>query len=274
MQVQIFDVAHGFCAYVIADNGNTMLIDCGRNEETQFEPGDYLVTHSCISIERFFVSNYDEDHLSGLPRLRALRHRIPIQILNRNSTITPDQLRTLKLESGPLGPGMTALLEMLRIYVAAVNTPPSYAGLEYEAFYNPYPTFTDTNNLSQVVFLHYPTVSIVFPGDLEKAGWRALMENVRFREHLSRVNIFVASHHGRESGYTEEVFEVCSPDIVVVSDEAKQYDTQETNYSVHAKGIRWSTGEVRKVLTTRSDGMIMVTAETGQRYPYQIRTTR
>jgi beta-lactamase superfamily II metal-dependent hydrolase len=274
MQLQIFDVAHGFCAYVVADNGNTMLIDCGRNEQTGFEPGQYLASHSCTAIERFFVLNYDEDHLSGLPNLLALSQRVPIRILNRNPTISPDQLRTLKLESGLLGSGITALLEMLQTYTAPVTVPPYYVGLEYEVFYNSYPRFRDTNNLSQVVFLHFPGLSIVFPGDLEKAGWRALLSSSRFQENLRKINIFVASHHGRDSGYAPEVFQVCSPDIIVISDEAVRYETQETAYSNHSKGIRWSTGGVRKVLTTRQDGMIVVTSGTGQPYRYHIQTSR
>src|SRR5437879_6082142 len=124
MDIRIFDVAHGFCAYVVADNGNTMLIDCGHNDETGFYPADYLLARKCSGIERFFPLNYDEDHLSGLPRLREVKNRIPIQILHRNSSISPDQLRAIKRRGGPLGPGVAALLEMLEEYTAAVMLPP------------------------------------------------------------------------------------------------------------------------------------------------------
>lgn len=265
MKIQIFDVAHGFCAYVVGDNGNTMLIDCGHNNETEFYPGLYLSTHGCTAIQRFFTLNYDEDHLSGLPALRTL---IPIHILHRNMSITPDELRNLKLQAGPLGAGITALLEMMDSFSTGPITPfPAYPSLEFQLFWNVYPVFTDTNNLSLVLFLHYPGLSIVFPGDMEKAGWRNLLQRADFRNHLARVNVFVASHHGRESGYEDQVFNFCNPEIVIISDESKQYDTQETNYAKHASGISWNSGgtsSIRKVLTTRNDGMITLTAEVGK----------
>ncbi len=69
MEIRIFDVAHGFCAYVIADNNNVMLIDCGYNEGTGFRPSDYLVRDSCTGIKLLIVSNFDEDHVSDLPNV-------------------------------------------------------------------------------------------------------------------------------------------------------------------------------------------------------------
>ena len=56
MQIQIFNVAHGFCAYVVADTQNVMLIDCGHNNQTGFYPSDYLLAHGCTGIERLFHS--------------------------------------------------------------------------------------------------------------------------------------------------------------------------------------------------------------------------
>ena len=39
---RIFDVTHGFCAYIVADGGDALLIDCGYNTENGFHPSDYL----------------------------------------------------------------------------------------------------------------------------------------------------------------------------------------------------------------------------------------
>jgi beta-lactamase superfamily II metal-dependent hydrolase len=266
MQIQIFNVARGFCAYVIADTTNTMLIDCGHNETTGFLPANHLAAGNCTGIERFFVLNYDEDHLSGLPRLRELSSRIPISILNRNPSLSADQLRTLKAAGGPLGPGIRSLLAMITTYTGEVSAPPDFGQLSYSLYWNHYPDFTDTNNLSLVLFLHYPGLSIVFPGDLEKAGWLKLLRNEAFRNELAKVNIFVASHHGRESGYALEVFEYCRPSVVVISDEEMKYETQEHSYDQHAKGITWNQTDRRKVLTTRKDGMLTITNRTGGFY--------
>lgn len=191
-----------------------------------------------------------------------MQNVVPIRILHKNSSITDWQLRRLKEESGGIGPGVESLLAMSGNYNQIVTSPPDFGLLSYEVFYNSYPIFEDTNNLSVVLFLDYPGLSIVFPGDLEVAGWEALLRNISFRQHLSRVNVFVASHHGRESGYCKEVFDYCSPEIVIISDEEIKFDTQEEiDYGVHASGIRWTTGGIRRVLTTRSDGMIWFEAD-------------
>ena len=265
MNIKIFDVAHGFCAYIVADNGNVILVDCGHNDILHFYPADYLLKNGCTGIERFFPLNYDEDHLSGLPRLRQFESRIPIHILHRNTSITPDQLKYIKRQSGcwPLGPGVSALVDMLESYNSQVTSPPEFPSLGFEVFFNSYPEFSDTNNLSQVLFLHYPGVSIVFPGDMEKPGWETLLRNPSFRSNLARVNIFVASHHGRESGYCREVFDYCRPEIIVISDEEIQYESQEHTYDEHARGITWNQTGIRKVLTTRKDGMIDISSRPG-----------
>lgn len=260
MEIRIFDVEHGFCAYIIADNGNVMLVDCGHNQSTGFHPSSYLLANGCNGIERLIISNYDEDHLSDLPYLRK---RLPIQVLRRNKSITRDELRRLKLQNGPIGDGMSALLGMITDYTTDVTNPPEFPDTELVTFNNSYSAFQDTNNLSLVTFLHFRGMHIIFPGDLEKPGWEALLKGQSFRENLGRVNLFIASHHGRKSGYYPEVFDVCHPELIIISDESLQYDTQDTEYARHASGIKW--GENRRyVLTTRADGMITIYQRQGE----------
>jgi beta-lactamase superfamily II metal-dependent hydrolase len=113
MEIKIFDVEHGFCAYIIGDNHNTMLIDCGHNEITGFRPSDYLPKNRCSGIENFIVSNYDEDHISDLANVCKLKQpngQNFIQTLYRNRSISGEELRKLKLKSGPIAPGMESLL--------------------------------------------------------------------------------------------------------------------------------------------------------------------
>lgn len=258
MSVQIFDVEHGFCAYVVTDSGNVTLIDAGHNSDTGFRPSKYLAANGCTGIEQFVVSNYDEDHLSDLPGLV----RSPgIQTLARNRSIDADQLERLKRQSGPIAPGMRTLLTMIRSSTPNA-APVNWGGATFTFFWNPYPTFTETNDLSLVTFLDHRDVHMVFPGDLEKAGWKALLQRSDFRTALSRVKLFVASHHGRENGYLPEVFDFCKPELVLISDEPVKYDTQDVDYRRHASGMRFSDG-MRHVLTTRADGMITISQAPG-----------
>lgn len=265
MKLQIFDVTHGFCAYLVADNGNVMLFDCGDNEKTNFRPSGYLPASGCQAVEILVITNYDHDHVSDLANLRK---KLPIKRLLRNKSLTAAKLQEIKEEEGSLTSGLEAMVDMAATYVPTSDPPIEFQNIEYDVFYNDYPAFEDTNNLSLVFFLNYDGMCIVFTGDLEKAGWKTLLKNTSFCTCLRKVNIFIASHHGRESGYCEEVFNYCKPDIVIISDDEIKYDTQEVDYGKHAKGIPWNNSSVDKryVLTTRTDGMITINKTIGSGY--------
>lgn len=252
MEIKIFDVEHGFCAYIKADNGNTVLIDCGYNNSTNFRPSMYLRNNGCSEITKLIISNYDEDHVNDLPNLR---NQIAIQLLMRNQSVTPEILGSIK--NHDLGNGIKSLIDMMYTYNYSVTNQPDYSGLQFQHFLNNYPTFKDTNNLSLVTFVDYGNTHIIFPGDLEEAGWLALLQNYSFRLRLQQVNIFVASHHGRRSGYCAKIFQYCHPEIIIISDTNKIFDTQEVDYNQHASG-RYINENLRKVLTTRNDGMITI----------------
>lgn len=142
----------------------------------------------------------------------------------------------------------------------------NWGELSYKVFYNRYPTdFVDENNLSVVTFLHCHNLHMVFPGDLERAGWEKLLENPSFVRQLKTVNVFVASHHGRESGRCDDVFELdgVRPQIVIFSDAGIQYDTQVTTtawYRARVTGMDYH-GKRRHVFTTRHDGKITIDAQ-------------
>ncbi len=264
MKVQIFDVSHGFCAYLTADNDNVMLFDCGHNERTGFRPSDYLVSHGCTGIEHLIIQNSDQDHVSDLYNIQR---ELPITLFFRNRSISTEQLRRLKELSGQLTLAMETYIDMHDKYVHPVTNPPVFPDIEFAQFYNSYPSFQDTNNLSLVSFIHYHSMGIIFPGDLEKEGWEALLKDPSFQSHLSRTNIFIASHHGRTNGYCEEVFKYCTPDIIIISDKEITHESQKQVYSSHASGVLWDGGpERRYVLTTRSDGMITITKRQNEGY--------
>jgi len=268
MEIKIFNVSHGFCAYVIADNGNVMLFDCGHNSQTGFRPSNYLPLSGCSAIERMFFLNYDEDHLNDLPGILA---KLPIGVFHRNRSISAYELLQLKRQVGSIQPGMRALLGLIGNSGPEIIGYDEFPGVEIETFCNSYPQFSDTNNLSLVVFLHWGGIHIIFPGDLEKPGWEALLQNSNFQSHLSRVNIFIAPHHGRQSGYCAEAFDYCDPEIIIISDEPIKYGTQTVDYRKYAKGIPWNGGDPRYVLTTRKDGMITISDPPG--YSFYVTTT-
>jgi hypothetical protein len=103
-----------------------------------------------------------------------------------------------------------------------------FQGLEIWWGYNQYPSFDDENNLSFVVFLKCRGVGVLFPGDVEGAGWRSLMATPQFITVLGDTSVLVASHHGRQSGWRDELRKYCNPYYVVISDKGYMHDSQET----------------------------------------------
>lgn len=256
MRFEILNVEHGFCAYAVGDDGKVLLFDCGHG--SAICPSTYLPALDITGIHRFFVTNYDEDHISDLP---AVRQNLDIDILTRNDDIDINQIRSLK--TPPISSAMEELLSMINSYTGYVNPQQlDPEGLSVQCFYNPYPKFTDTNNLSLLTFLKLGHTMFALGGDLERNGWLELLKNPRVRDLLKYVDVFVASHHGRESGYCREVFNYCNPRLIVMSDGPIRHDTQRmaSTYANHAVGgwISTSQGQdFRKVVTTRNDGNIL-----------------
>jgi beta-lactamase superfamily II metal-dependent hydrolase len=75
MQFHIFNVGHGSCAFLIADNGSTILFDCGRDNEGGFRPSLTLPRLGCTRIDEFVISHYDSDHVADLANLRVMSLR-------------------------------------------------------------------------------------------------------------------------------------------------------------------------------------------------------
>jgi len=257
MEIEIFDVEHGACSLVTADNGRRILVDCGHNSSTNWRPSQFLPARGIQYVDRLIVSNYDRDHVSDLPDLLA---KVGVPVLSRNPSVWPDLLRAMKVENG-MDPGIGTLAYMAgNYYTQALPVPQDFGALQVAHYWNVYPAFTDENNLSLVTILRYHDLGFIFPGDIENAGWRHLLQRADFRAALAHVNVFVASHHGRENGYCSEVFDWCSPEIVVFSDGSIIHETQKTAglYRQHARGIRFFDGTTRHVITTRRNGLLRI----------------
>lgn len=263
MELDIFDVEHGACALLTCDNGARLMLDCGHNASTGWRPGNHLRKQGIYRLEMLAITNYDEDHVSGLPDLLS---NVDVSWLWRNKSVSPDILTSLKSDDG-MGEGIDALVEMARRYTGGSGeSPPEFPGVVRSAFNNTYPEFQDENNLSLVVHLAINGIGFLFPGDLECNGWLRLLEQDRFRAAVMNTSVLIAAHHGRASGICPDIFADygCNPYYVVISDKGYMYDTQETVpfYRNVTRGGPFR-GETRHVLTTRRDGHIRFVFSTG-----------
>ena len=259
MKLQIFDVEHGACALLTSDDSKRMMFDCGHNSDTDWRPGTYLNQQGIREIELLSITNYDEDHASGAV---DLFNNVNVKWLARNKSVSTSTLKYLKSDTG-MGRGIDRLCrEIDNTYTGASGGSsvfPVFAGLdERTQFWNDYPLFDDENNLSMAVFLKCHGRGIMFTGDLEKPGFDALLKTESFRSRLQQTNVYIASHHGRESGCSDEVASLLTNCFyVVISDKGYVHDTQKTLpfYRKIAKAGPFR-GDTRHVLTTRRDGRI------------------
>ena len=77
---------------------------------------------------------------------------------------------------------------------------------------------------------------------------------LKFVVELAGVNVFIASHHGRENEYCENAFEVCHPHVIVFSDSEIKHATQEMTKSMRSTRVA-SRSTARRVMFFRREMM-------------------
>jgi len=260
IEIKIFNVNHGFCAAINTGEHHTMLIDSGYNSHTGFQPSQYLIQQNCKILDCFVIPAYGDDHLEHTSDLikECLIYGLPINFAVINPSIDPGRFPGLDAARQRVGnvlkfsanwhPECQKVSEIMTIHDVNVAF-----------FWNNYPDFKDAHNLSLVTFVSYRDINIIFPGDLELQGWQELLKCDDFRYRLKRVNLFVASDHGREDGYCPEVFDYCRPELIIVSNTSNQplSPFMMQQYNKHAKGAPDGICN-KKVLTTYEDGNITI----------------
>jgi beta-lactamase superfamily II metal-dependent hydrolase len=269
MWLRIWDVEHGACAMLQHARqtptgevwSQLAMIDSGSTSD--WTPSAYLTGLGWRRIAHLFITNADQDHMTDLHGLA--RAGLDVTTFYRNPSYTGAQMQALKRQSGPLTLDAQWYVGACDRFNGPVNEPfdQNMGGVTVRTFYNSYSAFANpnTNDLSLVIFFTYQGFTILFPGDLEKPGWRMLLQDANFRAYLSRTTILVASHHGRENGFCPEVFEYLRPRAVVISDKPIAHETQQMvpDYRniIAGDGVNVIGQQRRRhVLTTRRDGWI------------------
>ena len=262
--LRVFDVEHGACTMLLSPTGERLaMIDCGHNSTTGWRPSTFIRSGlNRTRLDYLFVTNADQDHLSDLNGFWD--NGIEVAGLYRNGSPSARVLQSIKENQCELTDDIERFLKIHAEYMAPLPVPfdVGMGGVTCSTFCNSYPDFTDTNNLSLAVFIKYGGFKMLFPGDLEDEGWKKLLENPSFVQELAYTDILVASHHGRYSGFCEEIFDYFTPQAVVISDKPIAYETQETvpDYRcvVNPNGVPVTNQARRRhVLTTRRDGDIV-----------------
>jgi competence protein ComEC len=139
-------------------------------------------------------------------------------------------------------------------------------GVTIKIDYPEYLNNEDPNLYSSLVSIEYCGFKILLTGDNNKEILKKRIENDNgrgeFVDFIKDHDVLLAPHHGRETDFCEDFFELVNPNITIVSDGKITQDSQEETSSKYRNDNRQGlcvNGCERKVLTTRKDGTIKVT---------------
>lgn len=269
LRIIIFNVEHGFCAFVKSPNNYGLLIDCGEREN--FSPIKYIIDnelgditkHDGHSLAQFILTHPHDDHLSDVERLKD---DLSPAIMTRQrydwEDIKQGENQQEEYEN------LDKFSEWQESYNQKVEQWPDW-GMELKYLENGIYLTPDeakkmdetkfVNNSSIVVSIEYKGWKIIFPGDLEKSAWLKLFENQNFKNLVKSASFFVASHHGHSSGYCKEIFENMGKPFFNVVSAQKRDESVDSAYSSsdNAKGVKHND-ETRYMLSTRTDGTILI----------------
>ena len=166
---------HGACAMLHhLENGvagRLAMINLG--DTTDWKPSAFIRYRlNRGTLDYLFVTNADQDHVSDLQGLWDRGINVPVW--HRNPTLSSEIFRQIKEQSGPLTTDAKRYLRNLSGMSLPVAEPFNQymRGITSSLFWNSYPQFTKTNDLSLVVFIKYAGFKILFPGILRNAvGW-------------------------------------------------------------------------------------------------------
>ncbi|MCB1222206.1 MBL fold metallo-hydrolase, partial [bacterium] len=273
MDIRIFDVEHGDCILILSSKNEAVLVDCGWNHTTGWRVSDGLAKQGFGSrrkLHHVIITHPDQDHVADLPNVLETLKPIHVwqhpQLYLKNIA---DLKATLSLAQSAYLASRKSTTELQPLEASR-----QFRTMELHQFYLPVGSVRDVNDLSLVTFLKEDGFTVCLPGDLNARGWRLHLQNKAFQYWLRETNLFIASHHGRMSGYLDKVFEYLSPKLIAISDKEQTKGrtvTQRAPYTDHTRGVKMKDGSFRRVLTTRGDGRIRIVVKDGK---WEVETSR
>jgi competence protein ComEC len=261
----VWDVGHGSSISIKAPNGKTAMLDLGANTETEFSPIEF--TKTIWNLERLdflTISHPHVDHIRDILNLGLL----DLQVFT-GRTVPSEQLFKEQIAENDREL-LKAYSELSGRFVGPVSSDQdprigSWGDIAYFRHYlvEDADWETEPNNTSIVTFYRIGTFTMLYPGDMESRGWSELLKKKDFVSDLKTTCFLVASHHGREKGFSKEILDIAEPLLTIVSDSWFK-DTSVTawysdlSYGFEVKNDNTGKKEQRKVISTRADGRIII----------------
>ena len=205
-----FAVDKGNMTLVQFSNGVNMLVDCRRSENWP-SPLEYLKS-KITTLDIVVITHPHLDHLTGFQEI--CEYYRPRTLWHNGRYFKPDpayddwtyyeQLRNGKIsycKPVRVKCGDSLTIGDSTVYVAGPPVP------------NVQDSEDDENNNGIILAITTDKSKVVLTGDTEEEQW-----SVTDLKPLAGASIFLASHHGREDGYSQRVMDIVKPQRIVISD--------------------------------------------------------
>jgi beta-lactamase superfamily II metal-dependent hydrolase len=263
LKIIIWDVQHGSSSYIRTPNNQHIVIDLGTGSrsDSTFSPLSYLKSHWQVTqLDCVVITHPHRDHLDDIFNFDSLFPKV----LYRPGHISEVSIR--KSNRDVDSDIISKYIEISNRYTEAVFSDPLYStnngGVDIQTFVPTGCSESNINNHSIVTVLSYAGSKILIPGDNEPVSWKELLQRNNFISAIKNTNILVAPHHGRDSGFCNELFDHISPDLTIISD-GRFCDTSATGrYTNKTNGctVYRRNGGIaeRRCVTTRKDGVVVI----------------
>lgn len=266
LEIVFWDVQHGSSTYIKTPNGKKIVVDLGSGSysgsDLKFSPLLHLKNiYKVDQLDHVIITHPHKDHIDDILHFDALNP----QVLSRPNLNKYEIIKNIKAEDKEIFDTYFRIDERFKFPVEQGNdiTKQENAGGAEIKFFVPPLDYKNINNSSIVTIVSYAGLKILIPGDNEPPSWTELLKRDDFKKAITGVNVLLAPHHGRDSGYCAEIFNYFKPWLTIISDgrfcdtsATDRYNKVTSGWAIHHRNNK--PDEERKCLTTRSDGVIVV----------------
>ena len=257
VQVTVLDVGQGDGIFIRGPSGENYFVDGGSSSVSsvgtyRIEP--FLLSQAAECIEYAFVTHGDEDHVNGILELLE-NQELGIRI--RTLVLPAEEY----LDETLLGAARTARENSTRVVTmdAGAQIREKEKGGEQELVLTclgPSGAGKAGNAASLVLDLSYGAFDMLFTGDVEGQGEKALLESGRLRQY----DVLKAAHHGSKNSGSEEFLAVVKPLLTIISagvDNRYGHPHEETLDRLAQAGSEVCSTQEQGAVTIRTDGIKM-----------------
>jgi beta-lactamase superfamily II metal-dependent hydrolase len=261
LRVICWDVEHGNAAYIKTPFDKHIALDLGNS--SSFSPLQFLKeSFNVQKLDEVIITHPHADHISDISNFDSLSPRV----LSRPKHLTEEEIRKANRTEDKAV--IDKYMEIHNRYTVPVKKEanPELAenngGVSFHTFKDTSTSKNNINNHGLITIVEYMSCKILFPGDIEPAAWLSLLKNQGFISAISEVDILIASHHGRESGFCSDIYQHFTPKLTVISDgrfvdtsATSRYSEKSSGWTIHHRDNS-KASEKRNCITTRNDGHI------------------